>query len=92
MDPQLILGVANFGISAVFAVILLNLYSRQSHDIVRMSEEWTKRLIDLVEKTTAALTAVQGAVITLQNAVSALCEEVRRGKRRLERGSERGSE
>ena len=79
--PAWIFTVANISIAVVFAVILLNLYSKQSKTMLDMSERWAERLAELVEKSTAALAGVQSAVIALQSLVSALCDEVR-GQRR----------
>jgi len=75
LTPQLILGLANFGVSAVFAIVLLNLYAKQSRDIMKLSQQREGQLVALVEKNTAAITA-------LQSAVSALCDEMRRERRK----------
>jgi len=80
--PAWVFTVANVSISVVFAVILLNLYSKQSKDILAMTREWTGRLGELVEKSTAALTGVGAAIVTLQTLVASLCEEVREQQRR----------
>jgi hypothetical protein len=81
--PAWIFTAANLSIAVVFAVVLLNLYSRQSAAIIALATSWTARLAELVEKSTSALVGVQAAVITLQTLVATLCEEVRdrRGRR-----------
>jgi hypothetical protein len=75
--PAWIFTFANISIAIVFALILLNLYSRQSTAMLALMEKWTQRLAELVEKSTAAWTLATAAVVTLQTLVNTLCDEVR---------------
>ena len=79
--PAWIFTLANASIAVVFAVILLNLYSKQTGSIIAMIERWTATLVQLVEKITVALAGVNAAIVALQTLVASLCEEVRSQRR-----------
>lgn len=85
LTPGLISDLANIGISVMFAVVLLSLYTKQTRGIIDLTERWTERLAEVaaestraIEQQTAVMREFHAAMITLQMAVTQLCEEVRR--------------